>query len=151
MLFRQKTTWSASDPKYGLNQNNPDADNYSILNTMTGTNYVNEQDNKYHFKYKDVTNSAEVEWKQSSNFTTTSESTDNAQGFDLISTSVTNISSFSGLAISSHPSQTYYDGMKGSSWWWALGAKNYHINGFPTFDQNGYVSDHIELWVYSLP
>ena len=63
LLFRQKSVWGASDPKNGLNTSNPAADNYSILNNMTGTNYVNEEDNKYHFKYMDVTNSAEVEWK----------------------------------------------------------------------------------------
>ena len=156
LLFRQKSVWGASDPKNGLNTSNPAADNYSILNNMTGTNYVNEEDNKYHFKYMDVTNSAEVEWKQSSNFTTTSESvTYNAPEFELISTSVTNISSFSGLAISSHNTQTYYDGMKDASWWWALGAKQTHTNdsstGFPTFDKDGFVSNHIELWVYSFP
>ena len=150
LLFRQKNIWGSSDPKNGYNQNNPAADDYSILDTMTGTNYVNGEDNKYHFKYMDVDNSKEVEWKQSSNFTTTLESVNaNAPGFDLISTNVTDISKFSGLAISNWTSSTYYDGNSGDPWWGSLGVKVHHNDGFPTFSPS--ISNHIELWVYSLP
>ncbi|SVA38028.1 uncharacterized protein METZ01_LOCUS90882, partial [marine metagenome] len=116
LLFRQTLgyLWSSSQ-SLSLNSSDPDNDNYSILDQID--TYKNT-DGKYRLRYLDTGDSSTAgrfnDWRQTSNFTTTSNS---VSGYEAVSVYDTG-SSWGGLCVNGYNSYSRFDGSPGSTNWW---------------------------------
>jgi hypothetical protein len=116
LLFRQTIGyWWTSSQSLSLNSSDPDNDNYSILDQID--TYKNT-DGKYRLRYLDTGDSATAgrfnDWRQTSNFTTTSNS---VSGYEAVSVYDTG-SSWGGLCVNGYNSFSRFDGSPGSTNWW---------------------------------
>ena len=127
LLFRQTLgyLWSSSQ-SLSLNSSDPDNDNYSILDQID--TYKNT-DGKYRLRYVNPEIDAFNDWRQTSNFTTTSES---VSGYEAVSIYFSGYS-WGGLAISSlSGSHTRFDGSVGHGYWFfSVGTIVNWGGGFP--------------------
>ena len=112
LLFRQTLgyLWSSSQ-SLSLNSSDPDNDNYSILDQID--TYKNT-DGKYRLRYVNPEIDAFNDWRQTSNFTTTSNS---VSGYEAVSVYDTG-SSWGGLCVNGYNSYSRFDGSPGSTNWW---------------------------------
>jgi len=116
LLFRQTIGyWWTSSQSLSLNSSDPDNDNYSILDQID--TYKNT-DGKYRLRYLDTGDSSTAgrfnDWRQTSNFTTTSNS---VSGYEAVSVYDTG-SSWGGLCVNGYNSFSRFDGSPGSTNWW---------------------------------
>lgn len=116
LLFRQTIGyWWTSSQSLSLNSSDPDNDNYSILDQID--TYKNT-DGKYRLRYLDTGDSSTAgrfnDWRQTSNFTTTSNS---VSGYEAVSVYDTG-SSWGGLCVNGYNSYSRFDGSPGSTNWW---------------------------------
>jgi hypothetical protein len=115
LLFRQTIGyWWTSSQSLSLNSSDPDNDNYSILDQI---NTYKNTDGKYRLRYLDTGDSSTAgrfnDWRQTSNFTTTSDS---VSGYEAVSVYDTG-ASWGGLSKSSS-SYARFDGSPGNGNWW---------------------------------
>ena len=116
LLFRQTIGyWWTSSQSLSLNSSDPDNDNYSILDQID--TYKNT-DGKYRLRYLDTGDSSTAgrfnDWRQTSKFTTT---TDSVSGYQAVSVYDT-ASSWGGLSKSTSTGSARFDGSPGSTNWW---------------------------------
>lgn len=140
LLFRQTLgyLWSSSQ-SLSLNSSDPDNDNYSILDQID--TYKNT-DGKYRLRYVNPEIGDFNDWRQTSNFTTT---TDSVSGYQAVSIYFSGYS-WGGLAISSlSGSHTRFDGSPGSgNWWFTVAAITNHGGAFPGL---GNVHNVVEVYI----
>ena len=116
LLFRQTIGyWWTSSQSLSLNSSDPDNDNYSILDQID--TYKNT-DGKYRLRYLDTGDSSTAgrfnDWRQTSNFTTTSDS---VSGYEAVSVYDTG-ASWGGLSKSTSTGSARFDGSPGNGNWW---------------------------------
>ena len=115
LLFRQTIGyWWTSSQSLSLNSSDPDNDNYSILDQID--TYKNT-DGKYRLRYLDTGNSSSAgrfnDWRQTSNFTTTSNS---VSGYEAVSIYDSG-NYWGGLCVNGYNSYSRFDGSPGISNW----------------------------------
>ena len=152
LIFRQTKIsatdylWSVDPADNALNADDPTNDNFSVLNTMNGTDAY-KFGNYYLFRYVDPVNSRSIEFMQTSNFVTTYNSVTGYVELDKTNTTMT---TFTGLAGSNITTEAWYDGKNpDSDWWHALAMKNWYSNGIPAFSDDSNGTSKIELYAYS--
>ena len=127
LLFRQTIGyWWTSSQSLSLNSSDPDNDNYSILDQID--TYKNT-DGKYRLRYLDTGDSATAgrfnDWRQTSNFTTTSES---VSGYEAVS--IYDSGNYWGGLAKSSSSSTRFDGSIGhGNWFFAVATINSGYGG----------------------
>ncbi len=115
LLFRQTIGyWWTSSQSLSLNSSDPDNDNYSILDQID--TYKNT-DGKYRLRYLDTGDSSTAgrfnDWRQTSKFTTTSES---VSGYEAVS--IYDSGSYWGGLAKSNSNSARFDGDIGHGGWW---------------------------------
>ncbi|MDC0871006.1 Ig-like domain-containing protein [Flavobacteriaceae bacterium] len=124
------------------NDDDPDANKYSILDTVQNFNL----NNKYTFKivYPD-TNVVNI-WSQTNN--PVNDPNGGVAGYTSISIS-SNSSGWGGLEQYTPQNSTFLDGTLNprNNWWWAIGSKNNYDTSVNNFPGPGSTVTKVELWI----
>lgn len=122
-----------------VNVTSPTSDKYSLIGDME---IFKLSDGKYELmlEYAENLPGKYNRWKQTSTFWKNSE---NTEGYEPIDISWT-VNSWNGFSLSNSTSSTKYDGCKGGSWWYAIGAYARHGGKIPGTDVS---VDSVEVWI----
>lgn len=124
------------------NDDNPDANKYSILDTVQNFNL----NNRYTFKIVYPNTNVINIWSQTNN--PVNDPNGGVDGYIPIAISSTS-QGWGGLEQYTPQNSTFLDGTLNprSNWWWAIGCKNTYQSSVNNFPGPGYTTTKVELWI----